>query len=169
MRYMECRHIKSNGCKCQSPALSGMPYCYFHARLHRALHNQKAVSAAAPAPGPDAVLDLPAVEDRTAIQLALTQVLQGMGSMRIDPRRGTQLLYGLQIATQLIDPRESVKTEECVQSVTTSEEGDELGPQEFICDPDVDKCDGCPFVNDCTKWEYTGTDHENSAHTDDLA
>jgi len=168
MSYMECRHIKSNGCKCEAPALRGMPYCYFHARLHRALRNQKAESASVPAPIPDAVLDLPAVEDRTAIQLALTQVLQGMGSKRIDPRRGTQILYGLQIAAQLIDPPRTIEDSEYVQSLTTSEEGDELGPQQFICDKD-EKCDECLYKSEC--WDQdpktAANDDEEEENDDD--
>ena len=30
-----CRHIKTNGIRCQSAALSGESFCYFHERLHR--------------------------------------------------------------------------------------------------------------------------------------
>jgi hypothetical protein len=30
-----CRHLKANGIRCQSPALSGETFCYFHARLHK--------------------------------------------------------------------------------------------------------------------------------------
>ncbi len=154
MSYMECRHIKSNGCKCEAAALRGMSYCYFHARLHRTLRNHKSESASASAAVPNAGLDLPAVEDRTAIQLALTQVLQGMGSRRIDPRFGTQLLYGLQIAAQLIDPPRTIDHSEFVQELTTSEDGDELGPQEFICEKG-ENCDDCPYVEQCTHWVET--------------
>lgn len=30
-----CRHLKTNGLRCQSPALNGEPFCYFHVRLHK--------------------------------------------------------------------------------------------------------------------------------------
>ena len=30
-----CRHLKTNGLRCQSPALNGEPFCYFHLRLHK--------------------------------------------------------------------------------------------------------------------------------------
>ena len=163
MSYMECRHIKSNGCKCEAPALRGLPYCYFHARLHRALHRQKAEAAPAL---PDAVLDLPAVEDRTAVQLALTQVLQGMGAKRIDPRRGTQLLYGLQIAAQLIDPARPIEDSEYVQTLTTGEDGDELGPQQFICEKD-EKCDDCSYVDQCTRWVYNNDEPADCQEKED--
>ncbi|MGD0479667.1 MAG: hypothetical protein ABSA42_05815 [Terracidiphilus sp.] len=99
MGYMECRHIKSNGCKCKSPALRDKPYCYFHMRLHRMIHAAKAESAAAPGAALDATIEIPVMEDRTAVQFALTQVLQGLGAKRLEPRRAGQLLYGLQIAS----------------------------------------------------------------------
>ncbi len=34
MRYLLCRHIKTNGVQCQSPSLADAQYCFFHARLH---------------------------------------------------------------------------------------------------------------------------------------
>jgi hypothetical protein len=30
-----CRHLKTNGTRCQSPALNAEPFCYFHLRLHK--------------------------------------------------------------------------------------------------------------------------------------
>ena len=33
--FRECRHIKSDGKKCHSPAQRGSAYCYFHARSRR--------------------------------------------------------------------------------------------------------------------------------------
>ncbi|HEX3570256.1 MAG TPA: hypothetical protein VHU44_05480 [Acidobacteriaceae bacterium] len=30
-----CRHLKTNGIRCQSPALNGESFCYFHTRLHK--------------------------------------------------------------------------------------------------------------------------------------
>ena len=32
--HYECRHIMPNGARCQSPALRGKVYCYFHFKLH---------------------------------------------------------------------------------------------------------------------------------------
>jgi hypothetical protein len=34
-----CRHVKTNGTRCQSPALHGEPFCYFHARVHKEHNN----------------------------------------------------------------------------------------------------------------------------------
>ncbi len=33
-KYAICRHIKTNGIRCQSPALASETFCYFHAGLH---------------------------------------------------------------------------------------------------------------------------------------
>ena len=88
----ECRHIMPYGAKCHAPALRGKPYCYFHTRLHR--------FAAEPPIAPDGALRLPILEDRSAIQIALAQVLDALCSFRLDPRRAGLLLYALQIASQ---------------------------------------------------------------------
>lgn len=141
--YMECRHIKANGCKCGAVALRGMPYCYYHMRLHRSAHSIKSVKR-------DAPIDIPPVEDCTAVQLALSQVLQDLGAKRIDPRRAGQILYGLQIASQIVDHRTKfISADEYVQNPTTDAEGDELGPEKFVCDDEDIDCDDCPFVDRC--------------------
>jgi hypothetical protein len=41
--YPECRHVKPSGRLCNSPALSGSNWCYFHKRLHE---RQAALNAA---------------------------------------------------------------------------------------------------------------------------
>jgi hypothetical protein len=35
MMFRECRHIKTDGKKCHSPAKRGSAFCYFHARSRR--------------------------------------------------------------------------------------------------------------------------------------
>jgi hypothetical protein len=37
-----CRHLKTNGVRCRAIALREKPYCYYHDRLHRVIHKQKA-------------------------------------------------------------------------------------------------------------------------------
>ena len=98
----------------------------------------------------DVALDLPVIEDRSAIQLALTQVLQDLGAKRLDPRRAGQLLYGLQIASQILRRPDVNLYSHYVQTVTTGSDGEELGPQQFVCDEDEDDCDTCPHSQTCT-------------------
>ena len=68
------RHTKSSGRKCDAPALRGMPCCYFHMKLHHALHQQQAAPPSGSAPGAEADtrIDFPVIEDRAAVKLALS-------------------------------------------------------------------------------------------------
>ena len=139
--YSVCRHIMPNGCKCHSPALRGKPFCYFHTRLHGL--------AAKPAAAPGAPLKLPILEDRSAIQVALAQVLDALGSSRIDPRRAGLFLYALQIASRNVERDCDIVPITTVHSITHTDTGDELGPEIKKCEPpedcsDCDKRDTCP-------------------------
>jgi len=90
-----CRHIFTDGLRCRSFCLRGEEFCYYHHNSrrpvserelqHRKLHREEFV--------------LPNLEDRSAIQLAITEVLQRIAANEIDPRRAGLLLYGLQIAS----------------------------------------------------------------------
>ena len=98
-----CQHIKVNGTRCDSPALKGKAYCYFHyrARLHDApvtpgANGQKLIAKSQEpiAPSPDLFL----LEDANSIQCALQWVLRRILAASIDHRQASLLLYGLQIA-----------------------------------------------------------------------
>lgn len=150
--YTECRHIKTNGLKCESPSLKGMPYCYFHNRLHNL--------ARAPRPAPDEPIDLPVLEDSATIQLALTQILQGVGSKNLDPRRAGLCLYALQIATQHVERNPVIFGDELVQSLDHSPDGDELAPQKHVCGDDED-CDDCPDADFCERCVFLEQEDED--------
>jgi len=143
MPYMECRHIKNSGCKCQAPALRGKSYCYYHMRLHRIIRARKAD----PEPSPDVEIDIPAVEDTHSIRFALTEILRGLGAKRIDPRRAGRMLYGLQIAAKMVE-NSLFSSHSAVQSLTTTRDGDELAHKRYRCE-EGDDCNECPFYNDC--------------------
>jgi hypothetical protein len=140
----ECRHIMPNGSKCRAPALRGQPYCYFHTRLH--------TYAAAPARAPDSPLKLPVIEDRSAIQIALAQVFDALGSSQLDVRRAGLFLYGLQIASQNVERRQDIVPITAVHSITQTDAGDVLGPQTTTC-PYPFKCDTCDVAEGCPDFE----------------
>jgi len=142
--YYICRHIMPSGAKCDAPALRGKPFCYFHARLHR--------FAGAPTSNPDGNLKLPVLEDRCAIQHALAQVLDGLCSSRLDPRRAGLALYAIQIASQNVGRKPVYIPRDPVDSVTHTAAGDELGPKAHVCEPPED-------CVDCSDWE-TCDDYE---------
>jgi hypothetical protein len=90
-----CRHVKTNGTQCGSPALKAGELCYYHE------HNR---------PQPvelyldgerycDSQIVLPAFEDAHSIQTVIRQVVQLMLTRRIERKDAGLLLYALQIAS----------------------------------------------------------------------
>lgn len=96
--FKECRHIKTNGLKCKSPALRGMPYCYFHARLHRASKGPKP-------------LKIKALETSKDVQTALAKVLARLSNSPRGARETELYLWALQIALQTISSSQPVRKE----------------------------------------------------------
>ncbi len=95
--YPECRHIMPNGVHCHSPAMRGMAYCYFHVPGRRSSQGR---SQARLRP-----LKLPAMVDRNAVQIALTQVLNAIGPRKISQKSAGQMLFGIRMALDnLRDP-----------------------------------------------------------------
>ncbi|MGA2168746.1 MAG: hypothetical protein ABSG62_11080 [Terracidiphilus sp.] len=147
----ECRHIMPNGRKCHSPALLGQPYCYFHTRLH--------LVAAAPPRAPGDPLKLPILEDRSAIQIALAQILDALGSAQLDPRRAGLFLYSLQIASQNVERDEDIIPITAVHSVTHTAGGDELGPEKSTCPYPFD-CSTCDVLDGCPDYDPEGDEED---------
>ncbi len=86
--FQTCRHIMPSGLRCQSPAMRGAAFCYFHGRR------------ATPPKGTPAEtrIELPATLDRKGIPQALRQVMNALANNQISARRASILLYGLQMA-----------------------------------------------------------------------
>ena len=98
MTYPTCRHIHTRGVQCGSPALSGRGFCFFHQNLH---DRHQVFHRTAGTPGyllPGQHVELPALEDREAVQLALSVVINALATGQLETRRATALLYGLQLA-----------------------------------------------------------------------
>jgi hypothetical protein len=126
MAVQICRHIKTNGKRCGSPALSGLIFCFFHRELHH-FHEQHepskdntetVIHSLVPQrPGEDGSgqrepvvaeqisspaaknLEFPLLEDRESIQVAISMLVGALAAGRIDPARANTLLYGLQVAS----------------------------------------------------------------------
>jgi hypothetical protein len=128
--YQLCRHIKTNGRRCQSPALHESAYCYFHTRVHTMAKTKSTIWDN---------FNLPLLEDSASIQVAISQIASGLLSSRLDARHTGLLLYALQIALQNIDRKSFQSDSQIVHSMTVTEEGDELAP-EAGCD-ERDRCD----------------------------
>ena len=140
--YQLCRHIKTNGKRCQSPALGGSAYCYFHSRVHTMAKAKSSVWDD---------IKLPMLEDSFSIQVAISQIVTALLSSRIDARRAGLLLYALQIASQNIDRASSREDSETVHSMTVTGEGDELAPEKEICEPG--DCASCNRRQTCDDYD----------------
>ena len=111
--YPACRHIKTDGELCQSPAMSGRNFCYYHTLYRKRNKPNKKTTKALNV----AIIDeehkwhrveaiepfakrytLGPLEDSASIQVALSTVLNALADQRMDYHRASTLLYGLQLA-----------------------------------------------------------------------
>jgi hypothetical protein len=99
MKYLLCRHIKTNGLRCKAPSLTGAIWCYFHARLHQRHTGFRHTEATRGYLIPGQHLELSALEDRESIQIALSVVINALATGQLEINRATALLYGLQLAS----------------------------------------------------------------------
>jgi hypothetical protein len=87
-----CEHIKADGNICQSPKLKNEKFCYFHVAARDRVRRQR-LAAERKLP-----LQVPILEDRNTIQLALGDVVNALLADRIDHRKAALVLYALQTA-----------------------------------------------------------------------
>jgi hypothetical protein len=94
--YPLCRHTKTNGLLCQSPALIDSAFCYHHQKARRAGHRTVGVG-----PGLSTNVLHPLRNAQTILQAA-SMVLCGIASNRIHPRKATKMLYALRVAASTV-------------------------------------------------------------------
>ena len=109
-QYPTCQHVKTKGAVCESPALKGSRFCYFHQRdLERQSNLRQAREVKLSRfhePAHEGALnaeileslELPLLEDANAIQVTLSNLLRAIAGNHVAERRAALLLYGLQIA-----------------------------------------------------------------------
>jgi hypothetical protein len=99
MQYELCRHIKTNGLQCKAAALTGGLWCYFHHRLHQRHGAFRHTQATRGYLIPGQHIELSALEDRESVQVALSVVINALATGKLETKRATALLYGLQLAS----------------------------------------------------------------------
>jgi hypothetical protein len=129
-RYL-CRHVFTEGHRCGSPALRGQSLCYNHGRSCRE----------APISGRTGTFPMPRIDDRASIQLALFEVLSRLSAGDIEYKRGSILLYGLQIASSNLPRRTKADAEQQpqVEEVTADYHLGDLAPITEIPTPDSEE------------------------------
>lgn len=96
MPYELCRHVKTNGTRCLSPALTGEMWCFFHERLisrHRNLSAYKKDK-------PPNIIQFPALEDRESVQVALSLVADAIITGVLHEKRATLVLRAISLASR---------------------------------------------------------------------
>jgi hypothetical protein len=155
--YMICRHIKTNGLRCQSPALTGAHFCYYHDKTHT-VGTEPHMRF-----GP---LQLPVPEDSASIQLSVARINDALINGRIDLKKATGLYYGIQIAAQFIDRKQPFDENKTVQSAELMSDGDELAPSEFISAPDDDSDDRLtPYSTTSVPTDHRDGDEVNAGES----
>jgi hypothetical protein len=150
--FMACRHIKTNGLRCGSPALRGHQFCYYHSKTHSI--------GAEPSHTRFLPIQLPAPEDPAAIQLSVALINNAVLASRIDLKKAAILFTGLKIAAHFIERRQFVDPDEIVQSAEQGDDGNELAPLDYVCDDD-EQCDECPHSDLCPNCIHIGEDDSN--------
>jgi hypothetical protein len=148
-----CRHIRANGTRCRSLALHSQSRCHWHRDLldrHSSINPPSDGTANIIHPlnfDPGKLqrepmlaeyfahtrgsleLHFPALEDRQSIQLALSMLIMALGLNRIEPKRASIILYGLQVASANARTL-PVNDGHVVTETVRDESGDELAPDE---------------------------------------
>src|SRR5206468_1597615 len=78
----QCNHIKIDGNRCGSPAITGNPGCHFHNHIFR---ERKQFA-------------LPPLEDANSVQVAIMEIMLALVEERMDRAKAATLLYACQIA-----------------------------------------------------------------------
>ena len=94
MPYRTCDHLKEDSVYCDSPALRGQNFCYYHLNVRA----RRLQMARARRRGEACRIQLPVLDDMHSVQVALQQVLDALADDRIDPKRAGLMLYALQQA-----------------------------------------------------------------------
>ena len=135
MQYALCRHIKTNGTRCQSPSLTDGLWCYFHHRLHQRHNNFRPTPATRGYLIPGQHIELSTLEDRESVQVALSVVINALATGQLDIKRATALLYGLQLASNnACNLQTKPFAPDVVRSVESSPEGLDLAQPVAVCE-----------------------------------
>lgn len=153
--FAACRHIKSDGIRCQSPAMRQSDFCYFHVKLHTSTRGAERRK-----------LKFSAIEDTAAVRTAVVQTLNALIGKRIDAKQAGLALYGLQIVAQKVDDSRS-SPRNTVRYLTRSKQGDELAPELCVKEQGWGKsyedCSECPHRDTCSDFEDDDEEEEEAS------
>ena len=125
-----CRNITPSGMQCRRPATRANQFCYQHFKFRR------------PAPEPKAEermrVNIPLLEDRATLQIAVVEVMRALSAGRITAGEMRAFMVGFQVASANLALMEKERagqavvghvTPEPVEEFEKQEGGEELGPE----------------------------------------
>lgn len=133
MKYPLCRHIRTSGLQCKSPALTNQTHCFYHTRLYQrhSPFRQPATVTTEAAPS----VQLGPLEDAESLQLARSQIINALAAGQLDQRLAATLLYGLQTASNNLArlPRH-IPAGQVIRSVEPTSDGHDLAQDAAFSD-----------------------------------
>ena len=87
--YPLCRHTKTNGRRCQAPALTTSAFCHHHQRIRRGRTSS--------GPGHSTSVLYP-LRNAESIRQALSMVFAGVATGQIHSRQAGKMIFALQTA-----------------------------------------------------------------------
>lgn len=128
IRRYQCRHIFTDGRRCGSPSLRDQDFCYYHNNTRRPKPELEQKDPYNYPPN-QTKLTLPIPEDRSAVQLSIGQIIQGLAENTLDPRRAGLMLYALQIASMNLKNAPRLSPNDVVDNVTLDPTDGALAPK----------------------------------------
>src|SRR5450432_4360951 len=126
-----CEKVREDGTVCGSPQMKGYRYCYAHERMLQTRSLK---------------LELPALEDANAVQMAIMRVQKALIDDEISEKKAGLLLYSLQMASSNLKhttftnkDKKDVVTEMPAVSPTASSRAIEKQVLPLICTDDTDR------------------------------
>jgi hypothetical protein len=90
-----CRHTKTDGRLCQSPAVTGSAFCYHHQKIRR---TRKLSHDAGPGLSGNVLYPL---RGAASVQHALEMVRSGLATGQIEPAKAGRMIYALRLAMEI--------------------------------------------------------------------
>ncbi len=127
MLYPLCRHIKTNGTQCSSPALTNQTHCFYHTRLHQRHRNATKSIKPVVESGTVSRIELGLLDDAESIQIAISQIINALAAGQLESNLAKILLYGMQMASaNLARMPIHASPRKVIRSIESTPEGEDL-------------------------------------------
>jgi hypothetical protein len=125
-----CAHIKDDGIRCGTPAVNRRNFCYYHCRVHHP--GARIATRRYRAPVPDSVASL---------QVALAHTLRALATGDLSPKAANSMMYGINLATNLLrlaKPLTEAEQQQVVTEIPAEMEEVLVEPEEPAAEPSAE-------------------------------